>query len=84
MIEKYKTKADNNHIPGPRVMSSMAMIAARNGQQLGQPPAPYIEDPLNKWIMGGNLAERPRTVKEIVDVCTWVTICRLYYSMEKD
>jgi len=70
MIKKFKAKADKNQIPGPRVFSSLSMIAAREGLQLGWPVhAPYIEDPIMKWIMGGNFAERPRTEEEINEVC---------------
>ena len=70
MIKKFKAKADKNQIPGPRVISSLSMIAAREGLQLGWPVyAPYIEDPIIKWKMGGNFAERPRTVEEINEVC---------------
>ena len=70
MIRKFKEKADNNQIPGPRVFSSLSMIAAREGLQLGWPVhTPYIEDPIMKRIMGGNFAERPQTVDEINEVC---------------
>lgn len=70
MIRKFTQRADKNKIPGPRVISSLSMIAAREGIQLGWPSyAPYIEDPILKRIMGGNFAERPRTVEEINEVC---------------
>jgi hypothetical protein len=70
MVRKFKEKADNNEIPGPRVFSSLSMIAAKKGMQLGLPVrASYIEDPIFKWIFGGNFAERPQTVEEINEVC---------------
>lgn len=70
MIKKFKAKADKNQIPGPRVFSSLSMIAAREGLQLGWPVnAPYIEDPIMKSIMGGNFAARPQTMEEINEVC---------------
>jgi hypothetical protein len=46
------------------------MIAAKQGGQFGWPEyAPYIENPIIKWIMGGNFAERPVTVEKINEVC---------------
>ena len=70
MIRKIADKAERNKIPGPRVFSSLSMIAAKKGLQFGWPEyAPYIENPIMKWIMGGNFAERPETVEEINEVC---------------
>jgi imidazolonepropionase-like amidohydrolase len=68
-ISKFKSKADKNEIPGPRVISSLSMIAARKGEQLGWPVnVPYFEDPMVKRLIGGNFAERPATVGEIKEV----------------
>jgi imidazolonepropionase-like amidohydrolase len=68
-ISKFKSKADKNEIPGPRVISSLSMIAARKGEQLGWPEnVPYVEDPMVKRLIGGNIAERPATVGEIKEV----------------
>jgi imidazolonepropionase-like amidohydrolase len=68
-ISEFKTKADKNDIPGPRVISSLSMIAARKGEQLGWPvTVPYFEDPMVKRLIGGNFAERPATVGEIKKV----------------
>ena len=70
MIRKFSERADRNKIPGPRVLSSLSMIAAKKGLQFGWPEhAPYIKNPILKWIMGGNFAERPETVEEINEVC---------------
>jgi imidazolonepropionase-like amidohydrolase len=68
-ISEFKSKADKNEIPGPRVISSLSMIAARKGEQLGWPvTAAYVEDPMVKRLIGGNFAERPATVGEIKEV----------------
>ena len=68
-INEFKSKADKNEIPGPRVISSLSMIAARKGGQLGWPEyVPYFEDPMVKRLIGGNFAERPATVGEIKEV----------------
>lgn len=67
-INKFRSKADKNEIPGPRVISSLSMIAARKGEQPGWPvPSPYLKDPIKK-MMGGNFAERPTTLEEIKEV----------------
>ncbi len=70
MIRKFSERADKNQIPGPRVISSLSMIAAKKGRQFGWPEhTPYFKNTINKWIMGGNFAERPVTVEEINEVC---------------
>jgi imidazolonepropionase-like amidohydrolase len=69
-INKYRSLADKNEIPGPRVISSLSPIAARDGDKLGAPEkAPYFTNPIIKWIIGGNYAERPTNVKEIKTAC---------------
>ncbi len=62
--------ADANEIPGPRVISSLSPIAAREGDELGAPgTAPYFTNPIIKWFLGGNYAERPTNVAEIEECC---------------
>jgi imidazolonepropionase-like amidohydrolase len=62
--------ADANEIPGPRVISSLSPIAARKGDDLGAPgSAPYFTNPVIKWFLGGNYAERPTRVEEIEEAC---------------
>ena len=73
-INEFKSKADKNEIPGPRVISSLSMIAARKGEQLGWPVfIPYIKNPQIKEIFGGNFAERPATTGEIKEVTEEMT-----------
>jgi len=65
-INKYGNLSEQNKIPGPRVISSLSPIAAREGDNLGAPEkAPYFTNPVIKWILGGNYAERPTNIKEI-------------------
>jgi len=67
---KYRAMADANEIPGPRVISSLSPIAARKDDQLGAPgSAPYFTNPIIKWFLGGNYAERPTNVAEIEECC---------------
>lgn len=69
-INKFRKMADDNQIPGPRVISSLSPIAARNDDRLGAPEkAPYFTNPLIKWVIGGNYAERPTNVNEIKSAC---------------
>lgn len=69
-IHKFRDMADANEIPGPRVISSLSPIAAREGDELGAPgSAPYFTNPVTKWILGGNYAERPTNVAEIEECC---------------
>jgi imidazolonepropionase-like amidohydrolase len=67
-INKFKSKVDKNEIPGPRLISSLSMIAARKGKQLGWPLlCPYLKNPA-KQMIGGNFAERPTSTGEIKEV----------------
>jgi len=69
-ILKFRELAEKGEIPGPRVISSLSPIAARKGNQLGAPEkAPYFTNPIIKWIIGGNYAERPTNVEEIRTAC---------------
>lgn len=65
-ILKFRAMADKGEIPGPRMISSLSPIAARQGDTLGAPQsAPYFTNPIIKWVLGGNYAERPTNVEEI-------------------
>lgn len=69
-IETLRVRADRNEIEGPRVISSLSPIAARRDGTLGAPErAPYFTNPLIKWVLGGNYAERPTTTEEIRAAC---------------
>ena len=69
-IIKFRELADRNEIPGPRVISSLSPIAAREGSTLGAPEsAPYFTNPVIKWGLGGNYAERPENVRQIKEAC---------------
>ena len=72
-INTFKGRADKNEIPGPRLISSLSMIAARKGGQLGWPVlTPYFESPIKEMI-GGNFAERPTTLGEMKEVAEEMT-----------
>jgi imidazolonepropionase-like amidohydrolase len=65
-IASFRERADRNEISGPRVVSSLSPIAARRDDVLGAPErAPYFTNPVIKWLLGGNYAERPTGVDEI-------------------
>lgn len=69
-IWEFRNRADRNEIEGPRVISSLSPIAARRDETLGAPErAPYFTNPLVKWLLGGNYAERPTTTEEIRKAC---------------
>lgn len=69
-LVKFREQADKGEIPGPRVISSLSPIAARKDGTLGAPPsAPYFTNPIIKWVLGGNYAERPRNETEIKEAC---------------
>lgn len=69
-ILRYRALSDSNQIPGPRVISSLSPIAARKEEVLGAPErGPYFNNPVVKWLLGGNYAERPQTVAEVRESC---------------
>ena len=69
-INRFREMADANEIPGPRVISSLSPMAARDGDRFGAPEkAPYFSNPVIKWFLGGNYAERPVGVKQIEAAC---------------
>ncbi len=69
-INKFRALSDSNEIAGPRIVSSLSPIAARRDKALGAPErAPYFTNPVMKWALGGNYAERPVTIEEIRDAC---------------
>ena len=56
-INAFRTSADRNQIPGPRVVSSLSPIGARRDDVFGAPErAPYFTNPAVKWLLGGNYA----------------------------
>jgi len=73
-IKKFKELSDNYEIPGPRVYSSLSPIAARDGARMGAPEkAPYFTNPVIKWLLGGNYAERAENLEEIETACREMT-----------
>jgi imidazolonepropionase-like amidohydrolase len=69
-IKKFSRMAELNEIPGPRVISSLSPIAAREREKLGAPEkAPYFTNPVIKWLLGGNYAERPQSEEEVKAAC---------------
>ena len=69
-ILEFRAMADDNEIPGPRMISAMSPIASRKGDELGAPEsAPYFTNPIVKWFLGGNYAERPTNVEETREAC---------------
>jgi imidazolonepropionase-like amidohydrolase len=69
-VQEYRAMADANEIPGPRVISALSPIAAREGDELGAPAnAPYFTNPIVKWFLGGNYAERSTNVEEVEEAC---------------
>jgi imidazolonepropionase-like amidohydrolase len=69
-IKSFRELANRNEIEGPRVISSLSPIAARRNGALGAPErAPYFTNPLVKWLLGGNYAERPTTTEEVRLAC---------------
>ncbi|MBC8343662.1 MAG: amidohydrolase family protein [Bacteroidetes bacterium] len=71
-VLKYKEKSDKNEIPGPRVVCSLSMIAAREDERMGWPSHAQYYEGFIRWIMGGNFVERAQTVDEVNEVCQFL------------
>jgi imidazolonepropionase-like amidohydrolase len=69
IIREFQKLADQNDIPGPRYLNCYTLIAPSKGKQLGYPTQVKIIDPFQAWLLEGQVATRPKTIKELKKVC---------------
>ena len=69
VIKEFTEVADKNIVPGPRYINCFTLIAPKRGQQLGYPPQVKELNTLTAWLLEGQVATRPRTLKELRQIC---------------
>ena len=69
IIKEFKNLADKNDIPGPRYLNSFTLISPRKGRKLGYPNQVKLIDPFQAWLLEGQVATRPKTLKSLQKAC---------------
>jgi len=69
IIKEFTKLADRNHIPGPRFLNCYTLISPRKGKKLGYPSQVKILNPLKAWLLEGQVATRPKTLKALKKAC---------------
>ena len=68
-IKEFTKLTENNYIPGPRFLNSYTLVAPRKGKKLGYPSQIKMFNPFIAWLLDGQVATRPKTLKELKKVC---------------
>ena len=69
IIKEFTELADKNHIPGPRYLNCYTLISPSNGKKLGYPSQVNVLNPFNAWLLEGQVATRPKTIKALKKAC---------------
>lgn len=69
IIKEFKNLVDSNVIPGPRSLNCFTLISPRKGKVLGYPPQVKLVNPFQSWLLEGQIATRPKTIRELRRVC---------------
>lgn len=69
IIKEFQYLADNNDLPGPRSLQCYTLISPIRKKKLGYPTQVKLIDPFQAWLLEGQVASRPKSVKELKQVC---------------
>ena len=69
IIKEFTELADKNHIPGPRFINCYTLISPRKGKKLGYPSQVKVLNPFMAWLLEGQVATRPKTLKALKKAC---------------
>lgn len=69
IIKEFQKLADSNEIPGPRYLNCFTLISPSRGKKLGYPTQVELIDPFQEWLLEGQVATRPKTIKELKKAC---------------
>ncbi|HLG30812.1 MAG TPA: amidohydrolase family protein, partial [Candidatus Brocadiales bacterium] len=69
IIKEFTELANKNHIPGPRYLNCYTLISPSNGKKLGYPSQVNVLNPFNAWLLEGQVATRPKTIKALKKAC---------------
>jgi imidazolonepropionase-like amidohydrolase len=69
IIKEFQKLSDRNEIPGPRYSNSYTLISPIKDKKLGYPTQVKPIDPFQEWLLEGQVATRPKTIKELQKAC---------------
>ena len=69
IIKEFTELADKNMIPGPRYVNCYTLISPQKGKKLGYPSQVKVLNPFQAWLLEGQVATRPKTLKALKAVC---------------
>jgi imidazolonepropionase-like amidohydrolase len=68
-IKEFTKLVDKNIIPGPRFLNSYTLISPKKGETLGYPSQVSILNPFKAWLLEGQVATRPETLRDLKKAC---------------
>ena len=68
-IKEFTKLADRNVIPGPRYLNSYTLISPKKRKKLGYPSQVKVLNPFKAWLLEGQAATRPETLKDLKKAC---------------
>ena len=68
-LREFAELADKNDIPGPRYLNCYTLISPRKGKKLGYPSQVKVLNPFKAWLLEGQIATRPETLKDLKKAC---------------
>lgn len=69
IIKEFQRLADKNDLPGPRSLQCYTLISPIKKKKLGYPTQVKRIDPFQAWLLEGQVASRPKTVRDVKKVC---------------
>ncbi len=69
IIKEFTELADKNYIFGPRFINCYTLISPRKGKKLGYPSQIKVFNPFMAWLLEGQVATRPMTLKALKKAC---------------
>lgn len=69
IIKEFQELTNKNDLPGPRSLNCFTLISPIRGKTLGYPTQVKRIDPFQAWLLEGQVATRPNSIKEIKKVC---------------
>jgi imidazolonepropionase-like amidohydrolase len=70
LIEEFKSRVDKNEIPGPRSLNCFTLLSPRKNRTRGYPVQVRQLNLFQSWLMEGQVASRPTTLKELERTCS--------------
>ena len=68
-IKEFTKLAERNDIPGPRYLNSYTLISPRKRGKLGYPSQVKVFNPFEAWLLEGQAATRPESLRDLKRAC---------------